>query len=174
MGKINQPFRRLLARISNEIVEESSEKADRRGRWRVSAGGHGCGGEGVVGNRWLCYGIETDGGGVDAELKYSCEIQWRHRDNCLTWTVQMEGWEEGMSMTWRGERNTVEKVNLISSHELWKSPDKQRQSVTDRYFSTSRNFGQLGNHSFLICFISVTFIPSYSRGHKVNQKYRNL
>ena len=76
MGKIDQPFRRLLARISNEIAEGSSEKADRGGRWRVSAGGHGCGGEDVVGNGWFCHGIETDGGGVDAKLKYSCEIQW--------------------------------------------------------------------------------------------------
>jgi hypothetical protein len=63
MGKIDQPFRHLLARISNKIVEGSFEKAD---RWRVSAGGHGCGGEDVVGNRYLCYR-----GGVDAELKYS-------------------------------------------------------------------------------------------------------
>ena len=50
-------------------------------------------------------------------------MEW-HRDNCLTLTVQMEGWEEGMAMTWRGEQNTVEKVNLQ------KSVDKQRQSVT--------------------------------------------
>ena len=27
-------------------------------------------------------------------------MEW-HRDNCLTLTVQMEGWEEGMAMTWR-------------------------------------------------------------------------
>ena len=81
MGKIDQKFRRLLARISNEILEGSSEKADIGGRWRVSAGGHGCGSEDVVGNRWLYYGIETDGGQVDAELKYSCKIQWH-----------LEGW----------------------------------------------------------------------------------
>ena len=72
-GQDRSTIRRLLARISKEIVEGLSEKADRGGRWRVSAGGHGCGGEDVVGNRWLCYGIETDGGGVDAEFKYSCE-----------------------------------------------------------------------------------------------------
>ena len=71
MGKIDQPFRRLLARISNKILERSSEKADIGGRWRVSARGYGCGGEDDIGNGWLCYGIETDGGRVDAELKYS-------------------------------------------------------------------------------------------------------
>ena len=52
--------------------------------------------------------IETDGGGVDAELFLRDPAEW-HRDNCLTWTLQMEGWEEGMATTWRGERNMLEK-----------------------------------------------------------------
>jgi hypothetical protein len=65
-----------LARISKEFAEGPAEKADRVISRRGSAGSHGCGGEHVRGNRGWWYGIKTDRGGVDTELKYFCEIEW--------------------------------------------------------------------------------------------------